>query len=219
MIGFRGLTALALACAASALACSSSSSSGGTPTKFTCATSNPMTEMDQSCLSCIESSCGSEATTAYGSGFASEDITGGACGSFISCIAACACNDIMCAEKCTPTTDCETASTAVGSCESSKCSVCGASAGGGGDAGGSTGVGTGTTEACNVGSTGICIEGVPSTDCASTMGGMAVSSCPTANLVGCCTATGIKSCYYAPLTAADAMMVCSATMGTFSTSM
>ncbi len=225
MIGFRGLWALALACAAS-VACSSSSGSGGggTPTKFTCASDNPMTTMasDQACTSCVESNCGSQLSAAYGSGFASGDLGGGACSGFITCIAACACDDLTCFEKCTPSSDCQTAGQAAATCQSSKCSVCGSTPGGGddsgtvvGDDGGSTGTGTGATGACSM--SGICLEGITASECSSSMGS-AAASCPTDGLVGCCSGT-IKSCYYAPQTASTAMQICSTTGGTFSTGM
>jgi hypothetical protein len=64
---------------------------------------------------------------------------------------------------------------------------------------------------------GICLEGITASECTSSMG-TAAASCPTAGLVGCCSGT-LKSCYYAPLTASDAMQACSATGGTFSTGM
>jgi hypothetical protein len=46
---------------------------------------------------------------------------------------------------------------------------------------------------------------------------MAVTSCPTANLVGCCTLSTIEECAYAPATASDQMMACTQGGGTFST--
>ena len=223
MIGFRGLTALALACAASALACGSSSS-GGTPTKFACASNGPSSmDMNQACISCVESNCNSQFTTAFGSSYSSLDITGGSCGSYFACIAGCACNDTACFMKCgtsgVPSSDCQTAETAATMCEGNKCaSTCGTTSTTGGDDGGGTGVGTGTTEACSLSSSGLCIEGVPSSACTS-MNGTAQSSCPAANLVGCCTTSGIKSCFYPPETASTAMMICTDTMGTFSTGM
>ena len=44
-----------------------------------------------------------------------------------------------------------------------------------------------------------------------------MTSCPTAGLVGCCTISGIETCFYAPQTASTAMMACTAEIGTFST--
>ncbi len=228
MIGFRGLTALALACAASAMACSSSSGgSSGTPTKFACADMSPtaMTSQDQACNSCISSMCSSEATTAYGSGFASGDYGGGVCGGYINCIAACACNDTMCLEKCgLPDSTCQSALQAGENCSDQKCSSpCGSSTViGGGDDGGTSvvigsdaGTGGGTTAACDESAQGFCIEALPSNDCGSA-GGTITTSCPSAGLVGCCDSSGIKTCFYPPLTAAEAMQAC---MGTFTTTL
>jgi hypothetical protein len=224
MIGFRGLTALALACAASAMACSSSSSSA-TPTKFVCADMNPMTQ-DQACTSCVTSMCSSEGTTAYGSGFASGDYGGGACGSYITCVAACACNDTTCLEKCgLPDSSCESAIQAGATCSDQKCSsVCGSSivisddGGGGVVTGDDGGNGGGTTAACDESTTGFCIEALPSNDCSMT-GGTITTSCPTAGLVGCCENAGVKTCFYPPLTTATAMDACTTEMGTFTTSL
>src|SRR5579859_1283975 len=121
MIGYRGFTALALACAASAIGCSSSSGSSGTPTKFACSSQNPMS--NQACTSCGESKCSSEATTAFGSGFASGDLGGGACGSYFTCEAACACNDLKCVENCGPPSGaCNNALGAVEGCTAQNCS-------------------------------------------------------------------------------------------------
>jgi hypothetical protein len=227
MIGFRGLGALALACAAS-VACSSSSGSGATPTHFACADGNPtmMASSEPNCVPCIQKNCNSQATAAFGSGYGSLDITGGACGSFLGCIASCACGDTACGTKCgTPSADCDSAEQAIGTCEDQSCaSECGSTVTTGDDGGTviSTGddggtIGTGPTEACTMMSGGICIEGVPSSECTSSMG-TAIASCPTAGLVGCCSGT-IKSCYYAPQTASTAMQICSTTGGTFSTGM
>ncbi len=251
MIRFRGLTALALACAASAMACSSSSSGtpggsssspgtpgsssdsgtpgsssdSGTPTKFACADTSPMamTSQDQACSSCIMSMCSSEATTAYGSGFASGDYSGGACGSYITCVAGCACGDTNCLGTCSvPDSACSDALQAGATCSDQKCSsVCGSSIVIGGDDGGigfigsDAGTGGGTTAACDESTTGFCIEALPSNDCSMT-GGTITTSCPTAGLVGCCDSSGVKTCFYPPLTTADAMQACT---GTFTTTL
>ncbi|HTB74888.1 MAG TPA: hypothetical protein VK762_16680 [Polyangiaceae bacterium] len=222
MIGFRGLTALALACAASAMACSSSSSSS-TPTKFACADMNPMGMQDQACTSCVTSMCSSEAMTAFGSGVASGDYGGGVCGSYETCNAACGCGDTNCITACgAPSTSCEMALEAGASCADQKCSsVCGSSIVVSDDGGGfmpigsDAGTGGGTTAACDESAQGFCIEALPSNDCG-TVGGTITTSCPSAGLVGCCDSSGVKTCFYPPLTMADAMQAC---MGTFTTSL
>ena len=228
MIGFRGLWALALACAAS-VACSSSSGSGATPTHFACADANPtmMASSEPNCVPCIQKNCNSQATAAFGSGYASLDIGGGACGSYLTCLAGCACGDATCGMKCgaMPSMDCVNAEAAIETCEDQSCaSECGSTVTTGddggtvistGDDGGGTGTGTGATGACSM--SGICLEGITASECTSSMG-TAAASCPTTGLVGCCSGT-LKSCYYAPLTASDAMQACSATGGTFSTGM
>jgi hypothetical protein len=216
MIGFRALSALALACAASAVACSSSSGGsgggGGTPTKFACATDNTMmTSTDQSCISCVESNCGSEFSAAYGSGYASMNFSGGACGSFITCIAGCACNDIACEETCVGdggavSGPCETAETNAESCEQQKCASQCVTSSPGDDGGGG---GTADFDASAIDNS-VCIIDNGST-------------CPTANLVGCCKIAGgssapaIETCFYPPVTASDVMQECSAEGGSFST--
>jgi hypothetical protein len=225
MFGFRGLTALVLAGAASAMACSSSSGSSGTPTKFACADQSPMamTSQDQACNSCITSMCNSEATTAYGSGFASGDYGGGVCGTYVNCIAQCGCNDVACLQKCgLPDQTCQDALQAGSNCSDQKCSSpCGSTTVVGGDDGGAPVVGSdagnsgGTTAACDESSSGFCIEALPSNDCSMT-GGTITTSCPTAGLVGCCDSSGIKTCFYPPLTMATAMQAC---MGTFTTTL
>jgi hypothetical protein len=231
MIGFRGLTALALTCAASAMACSSSSGSSGssgssaTPTKFACADMGPMgmTSQGQACTSCLTSMCSSEGMTAFGSGFASGDYGGGVCGSYETCNAACACGDTNCIAACgAPSTSCEMALEAGASCSDQKCSsACGASIVVGDDGGGITpigsdaGTGGGTTAACDESAQGFCIEALPSNDCG-TVGGTITTSCPSAGLVGCCDSSGVKTCFYPPLTMADAMQAC---MGTFTTTL
>jgi hypothetical protein len=229
MMGFRGFTAVALACAASAIGCSSSSDSA--PTKFACADEDPMamTSADQACTSCVESMCASEATNAYGSGFASGNYGGGACGSYVSCIAGCACNDTSCLGKCgAPSQTCQTALQAGETCSDQKCSSpcgstsvvisddAGTSSGGSGGASGSGGSGQG---ACDESAQGICISGGLTASECSTAGGTTMTSCPSAGLVGCCTIAGLEECFYAPQTAANAMQACTAQMGTFSTSM
>jgi hypothetical protein len=170
MIGFRGLGALALACAAS-VACSSSSGSGATPTHFACADANPtmMASSEPNCIPCIQKNCNSQATAAFGSGYASLDLGGGACGSYFTCIAGCACGDATCGTKCTMTTDCTMALGTIGTCEDQCSSECGSTVTTGDDGGTviSTGddggtVGTGTTEACTMMSSGVCLEGIPS---------------------------------------------------------
>jgi hypothetical protein len=222
MIGFRGLTALALACAASAMACSSSSGGGGA-TKFACASNDPTSSTNQTCTSCITSNCNAEAMAAFGSAFASGNASGGQCASYVNCAAACACNDTTCTDNCVAGTSsqCKSAEQTFGTCTLQKCANECVMATVTGDDGGTVVInddaGTGATGACNIASSGVCLEGVPSSTCASSMG-TAVASCPTAGLVGCCNGA-IKSCYYAPQTASTAMQVCSATMGTFSTGM
>jgi hypothetical protein len=224
MIGLRGLTALALACAASAMACSSSSDGGGSPTHFACADNNPMnSSSDQACTSCAESNCGAEFSKAFGSGYASGNVNGGTCASFVNCIAACACNDTSCVLACSPSADCQTDIQAQVTCEGQKCaSQCAGAAGddGGpivGDTdGGAIGTGGGATGACDMSASGVCIAGLPASDC-SMAGGTTMTSCPTAGLNGCCKASGIETCFY-QLTASDVMMACSAESGTFSTS-
>jgi hypothetical protein len=156
MIGFRGLAALGLACAASALACGSASSStgssqdgnssgggsAGTPTKFACTTENPMASADQVCISCAESNCNSQYVAAFGSGYASFDFGGGACGALITCIAACACNDTQCILNCPQaSSDCMAAEDAANACDTQNCPTCGtatSSSGSSGSSGGSS---------------------------------------------------------------------------------
>jgi len=233
MIGLRSLAGFALASVASfSAACSSSSGSGATATKFACANNSSMSPMaaNSACTSCVESNCNAEVTGAYGSGFASGDLSGGACGSFFTCIAPCACNDTTCSQKCESSLtspSCSSALQTAGACIASKCTACsnssssgGASSGGsssGTSSGGSSG-GTSTGGACdNSASSGTCFQkGFPASQCTGTTG-MPVSSCPTANLVGCCTIGTIEDCAYPPLTASDEMMACTQGGGTFST--
>jgi hypothetical protein len=208
MIGFRALSALALACAASAVACSSSSGSGsggGTPTKFACATDNTMSTADQSCISCVQSNCGSEYSDAFGSGWASMNFSGGACGSFITCIAGCACDDTACDEKCVgdggalTTGPCATAETNATNCQTQKCSSQCPTTSPGDDGGGAD----------------FDASALANSVCVVESG----TTCPTANLSGCCKITAGEACFYAPtFTASDAMQECSAENGTFSTS-
>jgi hypothetical protein len=226
MMRFRGLTALALAFAASATACSSSSGGSGTPTKFACASQSPTstTSTNQACTSCEESMCVSEATAAYGSGYTSGDFSGGACASLINCIAGCQCTDSACFQNCTASMECTNALQAGESCSNQKCSShCGSLTpvpvigddGGtmvtGSDAGTSGG---GPTGACNMGASNLCVTGLSISACSSA-GGTLMSTCPSAGLAGCCTSSNIETCFYAPLTAMDAMAAC--TSGTFST--
>jgi hypothetical protein len=223
MIGLRGLTALALACAASAMACSSSSG-GGSPTHFACADNNPMNNAsDQACTSCTESNCGAELSKAFGSGYASGNVSGGTCSSYVSCIAACACNDTSCVLACKPSADCQTDIQAQVTCEGQKCSSqCG---GGTGDDGGgsivvgsddgSTGTG-GPTGACFTSAVGVCIGGGLTASECSQAGGTTMSKCPAAGVVGCCTVAGLESCFYSPETTDTVMMSCTSNMGTFS---
>jgi hypothetical protein len=178
-----------------------------------------MPSANDACTKCVESSCGSQVTAAYGSGFASGNISGGACGGFITCAANCACDDTTCAENCVGKLDmaCQSAEEAAGSCIDAKCSVCN-----GDDAGtatppadsGSSSSGSGS--ACNTGD-GLCFQtGYPASACAQLMG-TSMSSCPTAGLLGCCKMSGLEECFYAPQTATTAMGVCSDESGTFST--
>jgi hypothetical protein len=223
MIGLRGLTAVALACAASAMACSSSSDGGGSPTHFACSDNNPMTQTssDQACTSCAESNCGAEFSKAFGSGYASGNFSGGTCASFVNCIAACACNDTNCVLGCTPSADCQTDIEAQGTCEAQKCgSQCGGAAGddGGvivGDTDGGT-TGSGASGACFTSTVGICLSGIPAAQCGQA-GGTTMSKCPSAGVVGCCTVSTIESCFYSPQTADMVMSDCMSEMGTFST--
>jgi hypothetical protein len=231
MIGFRRLSALAVACAASAIACSSSSGSGsgssGSATKFACASQQPtamigMMSASQACSSCFESMCSSQLSNAYGPGYASGDF-GGACGSFINCTAPCACGDGACLGKCAPSMDCVSAEGAFAGCILNCASQCGLSTmiGTGGDGGGtvipSTDASTsgGATAACYMGSTNTCLSPLDVNTCSSA-GGTLMSTCPSAGLAGCCTTGASETCLYAPLTASDAMAACK--NGTFSTS-
>ncbi len=231
MIGLRGLTALALACAASAMAaCSSSSDSGGSPTKFACAANNPMAQSssDMACTSCSESNCGAQFSAAFGSGYASGNFGGGSCASYVNCLAACPCNDVNCALGCAPSSACQTDLGAESMCTDQKCaSQCGGGIGGGDDGGGTvidtdggTGGTGGSTGACDESAAaGVCLAtGLPAADCTQA-GGTTVTSCPTADLVGCCTMSGIKTCFYSQsgLTTAQAMQACGS--GTFSTTL
>jgi hypothetical protein len=44
-------------------------------------------------------------------------------------------------------------------------------------------------------------------------------TCPTANLIGCCTFGGSQTCFYMPMYTADVMQQCTVGKGTWSTSM
>ena len=193
---------------------------------FACADRNPTSSPNQACTSCVESMCAAEATSAYGSGYTSGNYGGGACGSYVNCVAKCTCNDLTCFENCgPPSTACNNALMAGQSCGSQKCSSqCGpTTVGGSGDDGGTVVVlpstdasagGGGPTGACNMGSSNICISGIDVNTC-SAAGGTLMSTCPSAGLAGCCTSSGIETCFYSPLTASDAMAACK--NGTFST--
>jgi hypothetical protein len=185
-----------------------------------------MTSTNQGCSSCVASMCGSENAAAYGPGYASGDISGGACGSYITCIAACACNDVMCFTNCgQPSSDCTNAGFTAGNCAAQKCaSQCGGPmmGGGTGEDGGtvispSTDASTsgGATAACYMGSTNTCLSPLDVNTC-SAAGGTLMSTCPSAGLAGCCTTGASETCLYAPLTASQAMAACK--NGTFSTS-
>jgi hypothetical protein len=237
MIGMRSLAALALASVASfTAACSSSSGSGGSATTFACADNQSMTpsSADSACISCVQSHCSSQATAAYGSGYADENFSGGACGSYITCIAPCACNDTACAEKCATAlesnTACQMASETAGTCIDANCSTqcnAGSSSGGTSSSSGSSGgtttssssgtsSGSGSGGACNQSSSSLCIQKGEGGSLCTEGGGTPVSTCPTAGLAGCCTISGIEECDYSPETASDVMMGCTEAGGTFS---
>jgi hypothetical protein len=82
-----------LAAIAGAAAC------GGNGTQFACAADSPQAD-GSGCNQCVESSCGSVASAAYGSGWQSSNFSGGACASYIECASGCACSATSCFENC-----------------------------------------------------------------------------------------------------------------------
>jgi hypothetical protein len=71
--------------------------------------------------SCLTGMCDSQYQAALGSGYKTGSY-GGACGTYITCTQACACNDTACYMKCgQPDSACTTALTAASTCAQSKC--------------------------------------------------------------------------------------------------
>ncbi len=203
------------------LACNGSTSSGN---HFpfsgpSCSGSNGTSD---SCWSCTESNCAPGCVT--------ND-----CSDYFNCLCPCAQNDTACLTGCEQKVSpaCTTCLNNVASCAMQSCqSACNVSSSSSGGSSGS-GSGGGTVSVyCDVTTAGVeeCtgIAGVTSSETsqftsACTMsGGKIVSSCPTANALGCCTIHGsngasASSCTYCPSveTASGAQMACTSGMGTW----
>jgi hypothetical protein len=109
------------------------------------------------------------------------------------------------------------------------CSSGGSGGGGGGDGGG----GGGSTYSCQITTSGKnecdTSRGVPSGDlsglemqCTQNMSGKIVPSCPTTNVIGCCTvalsqSTSVEGCFYTGETMPTTAAQCKQSGGTYST--
>jgi hypothetical protein len=195
MIGVRSFAVVLLAVAAPLVACSSGN--GASKTTFACASNSPTSSENSAESACIQSKCSSQATAALGPDWASGDVAGGSCASFIGCIAKCGCDDTACFTNCGmgASAQCQKDEEAFGACDEANCE-----GGTNGDDGGGSPTVTGD-------------GGIGSEICVIENG----SSCPTANLSGCCTLEGIEECDYPPITAADGMQACTGGGGTWST--
>jgi hypothetical protein len=92
---------------------------------------------------CVLEKCESKYTECYGANWKTGTFAG-PCGSYMTCINACACDDVACYGKCAqPTRECSTclqgATSCASSCTAPACASAGTSSGGGGD---------GTTKTC-----------------------------------------------------------------------
>lgn len=194
----------AVAMTAAAFACSSSSNGGGGSSQ--CASSfGPMGSGDTQCSSCTQSNCGSQ-ISAIESG----------CSDYLSCICPNGTVDENLAQQCAPKaqeSSCSSAESNIGSCVSAHCATeCGSGSGSGSGSGGGSGSGSGSSSgggtgwvkaSCDTQSDGVCtISSVPSADVSAFQqscmgnGGTPGTTCPTADLVGCCTISSVEACYY-----------------------
>lgn len=79
-----------------------------------CGMPNEMLPGDNECpeyVNCTQSKCGNALSSCYGAGYESGDFSGGACETYLSCLADCSQNqncDSTCIQGCTPDSGCQT---------------------------------------------------------------------------------------------------------------
>jgi hypothetical protein len=106
--------------------------------------SNTCTEAENKAYSdCLTSACDSKYTECFGAGYKTGTFSG-PCGTYLTCVNACACNDTACTSKCTAPSACTTCLQGIGSC-SATCTAPACATGG--SSGGTSG-GTGAKKSC-----------------------------------------------------------------------
>ena len=137
LVRFFSLAAAAAA-AFAVVACGDDDSGSGGNTGGGAGNGAAGSALDAACVSCLQGNCNAEVTKAYGSAWATGNMSGGTCGPMYTCMQNCG-NDLGCMQtNCASlaTAECNTDGTAAEDCMTAHCNTqCNGSAGAGGSAG------------------------------------------------------------------------------------
>ena len=109
-----------------AVGCDSGSSGGGSGNTSKCGSGSSGGDggtHNPECSPCLQANCSAAAEKCYGAGYATGNVSGGACQAYTSCASACGCNDLTCLQGCSSklTPDCQACMQEFNTCEQTNC--------------------------------------------------------------------------------------------------